>query len=378
MSTKDELDALMRAQGIHRPGQGPGPKGHPAKPTPQAPPAPTTQQLQALHKRLGAAARPTRPKKKASSVSIPPVDPEARLVGATRRQEQLAVLLGEVDALAARTLHAEEQAKRLVKREREAKLRAEQATGELGTLRRELAQAQARIRTLEGALGQAEDLSSSARAAQSAAQAQADALRTEQAPSPTLQQLLRARGLNEDTELWEALVALADQCPELLLGGLRATSDGALARGLRERLVLLGPEQSPAPGMVAVSVPPERCELGESGLSTRFSELVEAAELAGVAQMALVGGSVAYRKTLRHLAQEHPLKLRLVSGTGRRQKRQAEADLRTCQVVVLWGGTELDHAVSELYRGEQVWTVAHRGMSGMLAELAARLLERVP
>lgn len=375
MSTKDELDALMRAQGIHRPGEGPAATGPGRGPKPQAPPPPSAKQLAELHKRLGAAARPTRPKKKASSVSIPPVDPEARLVGATRRQEQLAVLLGEVDALAARTLHAEEQTKVFRKRERAAQLKAEQATGELGTLRRELANAQAQVQALEAALGQAEDLSSSARAAQSAAQAQADTLRSENAPSPTLRQLLRARGLADDAELWEALLALADQAPELLLGGLRATADGSLAQALRERLVLVGPEEQPSAGLVAVSVPAERCELGETGLATRYVDLVQAAELAGVAQIALVGGSVAYRKTLKHLGSAHPLKLRLVSGTGRRQKRQAEADLRTCDVVVLWGGTELDHAVSELYRGEQVWAVNHRGLSGLLAEVAARLLE---
>lgn len=382
MSSKAELDALMRSHGFNRAGQAPVPgvraPGSPgAQPAPQkAPPAPSAKQLAALHKRLGAAARPTKPKKNTSTVSIPPVDPDARLVGATRRQEQLAVLLGEVDALAARTLEAEAQAKDLRKRGQNAKLKAEEATGKLKGVRSELQAAQARISTLEAQLKGQSQLSTGARAAQSAAQAELHSLRTQTAPSPTLRQLLRARGLSDETELWEALLLLADQAPDVLLSGLRAVPDSPLPQALRERIVLVGPEQTASPGSLAISVSPERCELGESGLQSRYSELVQAAELAGVTQLCLVGGSVAYRKQLKHLAGAHALKLRLVSGTARRQKRQAEADLRTCDVVLLWGGTELAHAVSELYRGEQVWQIAHRGLSGMLAEVGSRLLER--
>lgn len=375
---QDDLDALMRSHGFSRDGQAPVP-GKRAPPAKKAPPAPSTKQLAALHKRLGASARPTKPKKKTSSVSIPPIDPDARLVGATRREEQLAVLLGEVDALATRTLQAEEQAKVSRKQEREAKLKAEEASGKLKGVRAELLTAQAHIAKLEAALQKHSQLSTGARSAQSAAQAELDSLRTETAPSPTLQQLLRARGLADETELWEALLLLADQVPDLLLSNLRAVPNSPLPQILRERLVLVGPDQNPSPGSLAISVPAERCELGETGLQTRFSEVVQAAELAGVMQICLVGGSVAYRKQLKHLASESSsaLKLRLVSGTARRQKRQAEADLRTCDVVLLWGGTELAHAVSELYRGEQVWQVAHRGLSGMLAEVAERLLQRL-
>ncbi|MFT5587537.1 MAG: hypothetical protein ACI9VR_005147 [Cognaticolwellia sp.] len=374
-SSKDDLDALMRAHGFSRDGQAPAP-GVTVPAPKKAPPAPSTKQLAALHKSLGAAARPTKPKKKTSTVSIPPVDPDARLVGATRRQEQLAVLLGEVDALAARTLEAEAQAKDLRKREQNAKLKAEEATGKLKGVRSELQAAQAHISTLEAQLKSHSQLSTGARAAQSAAQAELHALRTQTAPSPTLRQLLRARGLADETELWEALLLLADQAPDVLLSGLRAVHDSPLPQALRERIVLVGPEQTASPDSLAISVSAERCELGETGLRTRYSEVVQAAELAGVTQLCLVGGSVAYRKQLKHLADGHALKLRLISGTARRLKRQADADLRTCDVAVLWGGSELDHAVSELYRGEHVWGINHRGLSGMLAEVGARLLEQ--
>ena len=374
MSGMNDLDELMRALGVTQKGQTSKPGVKTSAPKPKAPL--TAKQLDALHKRLGATVRPLKPDKKAPTASASDLDSVAHLVGAKRRLEQMTMLLDEVDTMSANTLQAEIKAKELLKRTQRAQSKAEEKTRIIGELRAELQAAQARNHVLESELKDKSLLSSGARAAQAATQAMLDSLRTQTAPSPTLRQLLRARGLTHATEFSQALLLLAEPAPDLLLNSLREVPNSPLPESLRQRIVLVGPDQTPSPGSLSVSVSAERCEMGETGLQAGYSEMVQAAELAGIQQLGLVGGSVPYRKQLKHLAEGHELKLRLISGTARRQLRQAEADVRSCDVVVLWGGTELAHAVSELYRGGKVWQIAHRGLSGMMSEVAMRLLDQ--
>ncbi len=374
MSGMDDLDELMRALGVTPKGQPHKTGVQPTEPKPKAPL--TAKQLDALHKRLGASIRPVKPDKKTSSNSTPALDSVEHLVGAKRRLEQMTMLMDEVDTMSANTLQAEIKAKELRKRAQRAQSKAEETTRIIRELKAELQEAQERNRSLEAQLKDKSLLSSSARAAQSATQAMLDSLRTQTAPSPTLRQLLRARGLTHATEFSQALLLLAEQAPDLLLNSLREVPNSPLPESLRQRIILVGPDETPSPGCISVSVSAERCEMGETGLKAGYAEMVQAAELAGIKHLGLVGGSVPYRKQLKQLAEGHALKLRLVSGTARRQLRQAEADVRSCDVVVLWGGTELSHAVSELYRGEKIWQISHRGLSGMMSEIAMRLLDQ--
>ncbi len=78
--------------------------------------------------------------------------------------------------------------------------------------------------------------------------------------------------------------------------------------------------------------------------------LVAACQRAGVRRLTIVGGSPSVREELRD-ALSGRLDLRLVDGTERRTLAQARLDLDWADLVLLWGGSELDHRVSTLYTG---------------------------
>ncbi|HZW87457.1 MAG TPA: hypothetical protein VFF12_00135 [Myxococcaceae bacterium] len=78
--------------------------------------------------------------------------------------------------------------------------------------------------------------------------------------------------------------------------------------------------------------------------------LVSACQRAGIRRVAIVGGSPSVREELRD-ALSARLELRLVDGTERRTLTQARLDLDWADLVLLWGGSELDHRVSTLYTG---------------------------
>ncbi|HEY1907001.1 MAG TPA: hypothetical protein VGG91_13225 [Myxococcaceae bacterium] len=78
--------------------------------------------------------------------------------------------------------------------------------------------------------------------------------------------------------------------------------------------------------------------------------LLTACERAGVRRLGIVGGSPSVREELRD-ALSPRLELRLIDGTERRTLNQARLDLEWADLVLLWGGSELDHRVSTLYTG---------------------------
>ena len=78
--------------------------------------------------------------------------------------------------------------------------------------------------------------------------------------------------------------------------------------------------------------------------------LVAACQRSGIRRLAIVGGSPSVREELRD-ALSGRLELRLVDGTERRTLNQARLDLDWADLVLLWGGSELDHRVSTLYTG---------------------------
>ena len=78
--------------------------------------------------------------------------------------------------------------------------------------------------------------------------------------------------------------------------------------------------------------------------------LVSACRRVGVRRLVIVGRiAVGSGGASRSLAGR--LELRLVDGTERRTLAQARLDLEWADLVLLWGGSELDHRVSSLYTG---------------------------
>lgn len=118
-----------------------------------------------------------------------------------------------------------------------------------------------------------------------------------------------------------------------------------------------------------------------SGSDNRRSALrfAEACRHRGVRRVVVVGGSPSVHGDLIRLTPPD-LELRIVVGTERRTLDRARADVDWAQLVLIWGGSELDHKVSRLYtdhpaaRGKLV-TVPKRGVAALLAG-AAEHLER--
>lgn len=196
------------------------------------------------------------------------------------------------------------------------------------------------------------------------------------APTP-LRELLTARGCGTEEECHAAVAGLAALRPAELLEHLTVADSGAATAWLDRRLVLCGPHtDAPAGPAVAVRVPEDRCELQDSSsVRAAWAAVLSAARRAGIAQVTIVGGSPAYRQELRTLCERgDSLRVELVDGTARRPRHRAEADIRASDLVVLWGGTELDHSLSHCYQGrDPVLNVAHRGIVGMLRTLAAAI-----
>lgn len=196
-----------------------------------------------------------------------------------------------------------------------------------------------------------------------------------------IEHVLTARGCMDRDEAVAVLRGLLDKRPDELLAAVELASAEALERLLDQRVAMVAHDYDVDMGeeTVIVRVSPERCEItGGSDIQAEFRRFVDACARAQAGQITIVGGSPAYRRQLTHLAAPFArhLKLKLVDGTKRREKRRAEADKRNSALVVIWGATELDHSVSAVYTsgsGDKVLTVRHRGISGMLAQVTEHL-----
>ena len=106
--------------------------------------------------------------------------------------------------------------------------------------------------------------------------------------------------------------------------------------------------------------------------------LVSACQRAGIRRVAIVGGSPSVREELRD-ALSARLELRLVDGTERRTLAQARLDLEWADLVLLWGGSELDHRVSTLYTGappglrRKLVHTSKRGIAALLESAVVHL-----
>jgi hypothetical protein len=195
-----------------------------------------------------------------------------------------------------------------------------------------------------------------------------------------LADLLRERGCADRDEAIAVVRGLMDRRPDELIDAIELTASEPLAQILDERVAFVARDLDIDLGAesVIVRVPAERCEItGGSDIQAGFRQFLDACRRSGVRRLTIVGGSPAYRRELVELAAPYAreLKLNLVSGTKRRERKRAEADKRTSDIVVIWGATELDHSVSAVYtQGTgNVLTVRHRGISRMLSQVAEHL-----
>ncbi len=185
--------------------------------------------------------------------------------------------------------------------------------------------------------------------------------------------LLRERGVHDPGQ-GPALSALAEADR---LAGLLSLDDPRLAAAWLDRHLALCCERCTPPGVAILRVPAARCELCEgSDTQAAAAELREACQRARIKRLLIVGGSPAYRKQIERLfPRGGSLKVELVAGDRARTADEARRDQRTADLVVLWGGTLLDHSVSGLYAEGNVCTVAHRGIGGMMLRLAVKLTD---
>ena len=113
------------------------------------------------------------------------------------------------------------------------------------------------------------------------------------------------------------------------------------------------------------------CEICGGSINARaVDDMVEALNRAGRSRLCIVGGSPNARDELSSLV-DGRLDLRLLNGTKARNSTLAKADLAWADLVVLWGGTQLDHKVSTLYTGPTVISLARRSIRDLAAEVVA-------
>ena len=161
--------------------------------------------------------------------------------------------------------------------------------------------------------------------------------------------------------------------------------EGRVTTLLRERYRLVCTRCQPGAGatagarVVLLAARPGDCELcGGSENRVAVDRLCAALLQRGLRRLVVVGGSPNAREALAVLVGSR-LELRLVDGASRRTRKEAMVDLQWADLVIIWGGTQLDHKVSTLYTsgagpaGEKVTTVRHRGIATLVAEcLSAR------
>jgi hypothetical protein len=155
-------------------------------------------------------------------------------------------------------------------------------------------------------------------------------------------------------------------------GPARNAIDAEIARVCRRCAA-----DAPAGARVVVIVPAATCaRCGGSANVRALDDLAVAARAAGLRRLVVVGGSPDVRREFGRL--HGKLELRLVDGTERRSKRDAERDVVWADVIVVAGASELAHRVSDLYtrdaaaRGKLVIS-SRRGVEAIAGEVVRHL-----
>ncbi len=112
-----------------------------------------------------------------------------------------------------------------------------------------------------------------------------------------------------------------------------------------------------------------RCQVCGGSVNQRsIDEMVEACHHRGWHRILVVGGSPNAREEVKRCLAGR-MELRLRDGTVARTLKQARADLAWGDVVVVWGSTQLDHKVSNLYTGPKVVTLHRRSIQELATEV---------
>jgi hypothetical protein len=157
------------------------------------------------------------------------------------------------------------------------------------------------------------------------------------------------------------------------LSAAQKTLDGALVRVCGNACLALDREFTPrgAVAREAVTVTKQSCQICFGSNNARAG-LDVALTLArkGVRRVVLVGGSPGVWDGLQRAFAGADIELRTVNGTRSHTEKQAEANKLWAQLIVIWGSTELRHAVSEHYKTDvpervRVITVSRRGVEAL-------------
>lgn len=138
-------------------------------------------------------------------------------------------------------------------------------------------------------------------------------------------------------------------------------------------------ERTDAAGRRVVIVAAASCaRCGGSRMDRALTEMVEACDAAGLRRIVVVGGSPDVRRELA--AVEGGPELRLVDGTERRTRAEAQRDLAWADLVVIGGSSELGHKVSNLYKGDAgatpVVTASRRGVEAIAGAVVEHVRRR--
>jgi len=132
----------------------------------------------------------------------------------------------------------------------------------------------------------------------------------------------------------------------------------------------------PGPAREAVRVMPRGCEIcGGSNNRRAALECARALARKRVRRVVIVGGTAATQHELHELLAGSGLEIRYVDGTkASHSGKDALANTRWAQLIVIWGATPLRHAVSELYTSEpppdgRILTVSRRGVEALCGEI---------
>lgn len=119
-----------------------------------------------------------------------------------------------------------------------------------------------------------------------------------------------------------------------------------------------------------------RCEIcGGSNNRRAALAAARALQINGVTRVLIVGGRPEQWREMADMFSEHGVALQGIDGTSSsHSQKDAQANMRKAQVLVIWGATELRHAVSNLYTSEppahlRIVRVSKRGTEALCSEI---------
>lgn len=209
-----------------------------------------------------------------------------------------------------------------------------------------------RIAQVEAALASAHAQLAEVRSRVATVEAERDAARLGQAAAERERE--KTRRLNEDIDSHRR--SLQREVDELRAAAKKAASIVPILGSAVEA----PPVEAPA--APHGDTPAVELEDGAGAIERAMAAFTTACLVGGIKRVVFVGGSPAYRKQLGTRCDPR-LKFTFVEGNDRGAVVMPSAD-----VVIVWGASELDHAVADKFPGALV--VNHRGISGMLVRAA--------